>query len=92
MPDVVRRNGKSDTKDAATECQATECLGDPVPRKLSAQAIECLATECLMVIECLMGIECLVTQIFPNQTERWSQAIAARPVELEKEIWFKKRF
>ena len=31
-------------------------------------------------------------EIYSNQTEGWSQAIAARPVELEKEIWFKKRF
>ena len=29
-------------------------------------------------------------EINSNQTEGWSQAIAARPVELEKEIWFKK--
>ena len=31
-------------------------------------------------------------KINSNQTKGWSQAIAARPVELEKEIWFKKRF
>jgi hypothetical protein len=39
-----------------------------------------------------MVIECPVTQNNSNQTEGWSKAIAARPVELEKEIWFKKRF
>ena len=30
-------------------------------------------------------------KINSNQTKGWSQAIAARPVELEKEIWFKKK-
>ena len=30
-------------------------------------------------------------EIYSNQTEGWSQAIAARPVDLEKKIWFKKR-
>ena len=35
-----------------------------------------------------MVIECLVTR---NQTKRWF-ALTAGPVELEKEIWFTKRF
>ena len=37
-------------------------------------------------------IACMRPKINSNQTERWSQAIAARPLELEKEIWFKTRF
>ena len=28
------------------------------------------------------------SKIKSHQTKGWSQAIAARPVELEKEIWF----
>ena len=31
-------------------------------------------------------------KINSNQTKGWSQAITARLVELENEIWFKKRF
>ena len=67
--------------DAATEILATECPGDPVPSDPVPRA-----TQCPMVPECL------VTRNHSKSNKRWSQAIAAHPVELEKEIWIKKRY
>jgi hypothetical protein len=39
-----------------------------------------------------LGKDCINQRLYSNQTEGWLQDIAARPVELEKETWFKKRF
>ena len=63
-------------KDAATECPAPECPRDRVPVRLSAQ----------------WSLSAQRPKINSNQTEGWSQTIAARPEEFEKEIWFKKSF
>ena len=60
----------------ATECQALSAKRDRVPSRPSAQ----------------QELSAQRPKINSNQTKGWSQAIAIRPVELEKEIWFKKRF
>ena len=68
---------------------ATECLGagDRVPSDRLPMATECPGRPCAQCSSSAKGPE-----INSNQTEGRSQAIAGCPVEVEKEIWFKKRF
>ena len=70
----------------------TECQADRVPERLSAKRLSARATECPQRLSAQWSSSAQRPKINSNQTKGWSQAIAARPVELEKEIWFKKRF
>ena len=53
-------------------------------------ATECLATE-FLATKCL-ATECLATECLATECPVWVQALTPGMVELEKKIWFNKRF